>query len=61
MKRAIYLSVLVVITVGCILWRVGSDAFGWFYSGDETEQGTEVSLEEHRYWTRFQRSVWSPM
>ena len=45
MKRAIYLSVLVVITVGCILWRVGSDAFGWFYSGDETEQGTEVSLE----------------
>ena len=45
MKRAIYLSGLVVITVGCILWRVGSDAFGWFYSGDETEQGTEVSLE----------------
>ena len=43
MKRAIYLSVLVVITVGCILWRVGSDAVGWFYSGDETEQGTEVS------------------
>ena len=35
MKRAIYLSVLVVITVGCILWRVGSDAFGWFHSAND--------------------------
>ena len=45
MKRAIYLSVLVVITVGCILWRVGSDAFGWFHSANEVKQGTETVSE----------------
>lgn len=37
MKRAIYLSVLAVITVGCILWRVGADTFGWL----EKDEGNE--------------------
>lgn len=34
MKKAIYLSILALITVGCIIWRVGVDAFGWFSAHD---------------------------
>lgn len=41
MKRAIYLSVLAVITAGCIVWRVGANTFGWSAKDDGKKEVSE--------------------
>ena len=44
MKKAIYLSILAIVTAGCILWRVGGGIGSWFHRGT-VDAGETVTVD----------------